>query len=138
MASRIFAVLIVLFFFQTYAEDLEASGSTVSLGGIPYYIPGNPIASENVNVYATCSSRSKKSTLGLVPITVVDLSSTTFSLATLETTVTAFEKQDDVWTNAFLSGNTSDRAYSWLSFCRQATNRVSTQLSSSKVYPKKF
>ena len=112
MTSRFLAVLIVLFFFrldfQAYAHDLESSGITVSLVGIPYYIPGKPIASENANVYATCSSRGQKTILGLVPITVVDLSSATFSLATLETTVAAFGKRDDVWNSAFLSGNTRD------------------------------
>ena len=142
MVSRFIALLITLSFLQldhqAYAEDLESSGVTVSLGSIPYYIPGNPIASENVDVYATCSSRSQKTILGLIPITVVDFSSATFSLATLATTVAGFQKQDDVWSNAFLSGDTSDPQYRWFSFCRQATNRASTQLSSSKVYRKKF
>ena len=111
VASRFLAVLLALFLlqldYQVNAEDLEASGSVVSIGGIPYFIPGKPIATEDVKVYATSSSRGQKYTLGLVPITVVDLSSTILSLATLETTVAAFKKQDDVWNDAFLSGSTS-------------------------------
>ena len=110
VASRFLAVFLALFFlqwdYQVNAEDFEASGSVVSIRGIPYFIPGNPIASEDVKLYATSCSKGRKYTLGLVPITVVDLSSTTLSLATLETTVAAFKKQDDVWTDAFLSGST--------------------------------
>ena len=142
VASRVFAAFLALFLiqldYQVNAEDLASSGAAVTLGGIPYYIPGKPIASEDVKVYATCSSRSQRYTLGLVPITVVDLSSATSSLATLETTVAAFEKQDDVWTEAFLSGSTPAIVDTILFLLRQSTNRVISQLFSSKVCPKKF
>lgn len=68
VVSRFIAVFLALFLlqldYQVNAEDLASSGAVVTLGGIPYYIPGKPVASEDVKVYATCSSRSQKYTLG--------------------------------------------------------------------------
>ena len=54
------------------AQELLASGSTLSLGGSPYYVPGKAVASGHKNAYAACSAGSRSFALGLVPITVVN------------------------------------------------------------------
>ena len=88
-------------------QDLLATGSTLSLNGIPYYLPGKPFTSGHSSVYTTCASGSESFVFGLVPVTVIHLNSTIFSLSALETVVETFGQQDDVWGEAFLSGEDS-------------------------------
>lgn len=90
--------------YRTSAQDLLSSAFTLSLDGIPYYIPGKPIASGYVSAYATCISGGTKFALGLVPVTVVTATSTNYTLSALERVVKAFGNEDDVWGKAFMSG----------------------------------
>ena len=92
---------------QINGQDLYSTGSTLSLNGIAYYVPGKPFASGYVNNYASCASGTKTAAFGLVPVTVVHLSSATFNLDAIETLSNNFGEQDDVWEPAFLSGKDS-------------------------------
>lgn len=83
--------------------NLVSEGSTVSLNGIPYYIPGTPYASEPRFKFLA-SNYSTNVLGGLVPVTVVATSSVNFNLAELQKTLNGFEESDDVWQAGFLSG----------------------------------
>ena len=86
--------------------DVLNTGITLSLNGILYYLPGNPFSLGHTDAYTTCTSGSRSSGLGLVPITLVNSDSATFNLGALGTIIDGFGKQDDVWGEAFLSGET--------------------------------
>ena len=86
--------------------DVLNTGITLSLNGILYYLPGNPFSLGHTDAYTTCTSGSRSSGLGLVPITLVNSNSATFNLGALGTIIDGFGKQDDVWGEAFLSGET--------------------------------
>ena len=83
--------------------NLVSEGSTVSLNGIPYYIPGTPYASE-ISFKVRASDYSTNVLGGLVPVTVVATSSVNFNLVELQKTLKGFEENDDVWQAGFLSG----------------------------------
>lgn len=103
-SSFLFCSLVgVILLRLSLAFDLATTGSTVTLNGVPYYIPGTPYASRPN--FKTRALGNKTTVLGgLVPITVVTTSSVTFNLADLQKTVKRFEESDDVWQPAFLSG----------------------------------
>ena len=83
--------------------NLVSEGSTVSLNGIPYYIPGTPYASEPRFKVRT-PGHSTNVLGGLVPVTVVATSSVTFNLVDLQKKLKGFQESDDVWQAGFLSG----------------------------------
>ncbi|KAL8650720.1 MAG: hypothetical protein Q9210_003659 [Variospora velana] len=89
---------------RTSGQDVLNTGATLFVNGILYYLPGKSFSSGHGGIYATCASGSTTSGLGLVPITVVNSSFVASDLAALETIVDTFSKQDDVWGEAFLSG----------------------------------
>lgn len=103
-SSFLFCSLVCAIFLPlTLALDLASTGSTVTLNGVPYYIPGTPYASRP-SFKARALGNTTTVLGGLVPITVVATSSVTFNLADLQKTVKGFEESDDVWQPAFLSG----------------------------------
>ncbi len=87
----------------TAAGNFTSTGSTVTLNGIPYYIPGTPLVSIP-NFKARTLAGTKSLFGGLVPVTVVGTSLVTFNLINLQQTVKEFGEKDDVWGEAFLSG----------------------------------
>lgn len=93
----------VVFLALSQASELASAGSTITLNGIPYYIPGTPYASRPSFKAHTLGN---KTTVlgGLVPVTVVTTSSVTFNLVDLQKTVKGFQESDDVWQAGFLSG----------------------------------
>lgn len=99
----LFALVSAILQCLTLAGDLASEGSTITLNGIPYYIPGTPYAFK-----PSFKPRSLGNTTtvlgGLAPITVVATSSVTFNLADLQKTVKGFGESDDVWQAGFLSG----------------------------------
>lgn len=94
---------------RTWGQDVLNTGTTLLVNGILYYLPGKPFSSGHSGVYASCASGSTTSGLGLVPITVVSSSFAASDVAALQTLVDTFGKQDDVWGEAFLSGEDSHR-----------------------------
>lgn len=98
----LFSIVSAILLGFTFA-DLVSEGSTISLNGIPYYIPGTPYASEpSLKVQASCNSTTVLD--GLVPVTVVTTSSVFFNQVELQKTLEGFKESDDVWQAGFLSG----------------------------------
>lgn len=99
----LFSIVSAVLLGLTVALDLASLGSTVTLNGIPYYIPGTPYASKPSFKART---RGNATTVlgGLTPVTVVATNSVTFNLVDLLQTVKDYEKSDDVWQPGFLSG----------------------------------
>lgn len=80
---------------------LTSNGMTVTLNDIPYYIPASPIAT------IECDSKrlgASISVAGLVPLTVIQTSSLTFSQNDLDATVAKYMASDDVFQTGFLQG----------------------------------
>ena len=86
-------------------QIIISTGSTLSLNGIPYYVPGKAFASGYKSLYATCAGKVPGSSL--VPVTVVNFNAATTSLSALQTALDGFGALDDVWGDAFLSGEKS-------------------------------
>lgn len=80
---------------------LTSNGMTVTLNDIPYYIPASPIAT------IECDSKrlgASISVAGLVPLTVIQTSSLTFSQNDFDATVAKYMASDDVFQTGFLQG----------------------------------
>ncbi|MCJ1467592.1 hypothetical protein MMC07_006217 [Pseudocyphellaria aurata] len=92
----------VVFLALARASELASAGSTITLNGIPYYVPGTPFASRP-NFQAHTLGNKTTVLGGLVPITVVTTSSVNFNLVDLQTTIKGFKESDDVWQTGFLS-----------------------------------
>lgn len=102
--SMFLVIWVSIVIIPTLGQEVLNTGITLSLNGILYYLPGKPFSSGHASIYTTCASRSKTSSIGLVPITVVNSSSATVNLGALESVIDAFSQQDDVWGESFLSG----------------------------------
>ena len=80
---------------------LNSKGMTVTLNDIPYYVPASPIAIIN------CDSKylgAATSLAGLVPLTVIQTSSLTFSQRDFAATIANYMANDDVFQPGFLKG----------------------------------
>lgn len=86
-------VLIVhlLGFVCSVSSTLLTTGTTVTVNGVPYYLPGSPTA-----ILAAGSIPIPQQKAGLVPVTVVN--------STDVTGATAGFGSDDVWQPDFLEG----------------------------------
>lgn len=93
--SLISAILHFLFFAKLGASELVSTGQTVSVNGIPYYVPATPLTT-----VTTRRLRRLHSLGGLVPVTVAE------SSATLQVIVQGYGEVDDVWSTGFLEGET--------------------------------
>lgn len=84
------------------AFSLVETGSTLYLDSIPYYIPATPFITLN-----SWSLRqhydAKKSSGGLLPVTVVNVKNSGFGVKELSDVVSGFAN-DDVWGEGFLDG----------------------------------
>ena len=85
------------------AVELTSTGSTAALDGVPYYIPSTPYA-KIPNFQPQILAGKESGFGGMVPITVVKATSSTFALAQLDETIVTYSQEDDVWQAGFLSG----------------------------------
>lgn len=93
--SLISAILNCLFFAKNGASQLVSTGQTVTVNGIPYYVPATPLITVRNRRLRHLYSHG-----GLVPVTVAE------SFTNLQETVQGYGKVDDVWTSGFLEGET--------------------------------
>lgn len=95
-------VLILLVSFPfLFAFSLEDTGSTLYLDSIPYYIPATPFTT--IDPASLGDYHAKKSSSGLLPVTVVSVQKNKFGVKELDNVVSDFAK-DDVWGEGFLGG----------------------------------
>ena len=83
--------------------SLMFTGQTLLLNDIPYYVPATPL----ITLPSSSFLADFASVDGLVPVTVVALPTSDFSLSSLEAVVSGFGV-DDVWNEGFLEGMYSD------------------------------
>ena len=119
-ALGVCALGLVLEIVCTHTQQIISTGSTLSLSGIPYYVPGKAFASGYTSLYASCAGKHHGSSL--VPITVVNLNTATTSLGALQTALDSFGSQDDVWGDAFLSGENQNNVGICIFLCRANMN----------------
>lgn len=99
--SKVLALLAVTAIVCEVQALLTSNGMTVTLNDIPYYIPASPVA--------TIECNSKKlgaatSLAGLVPLTVIQTFSLTFSQNDFAAMVANYTASDDVFQAGFLQG----------------------------------
>ncbi|KAG8534384.1 uncharacterized protein KY384_001229 [Bacidia gigantensis] len=100
----------LLFSCQIFATVLTSTGSTVEIGGIPYYVPGQPISSVPSTFYTQLLTTGYSAGSLLTPITVVKAPAGPFSVNELQKTFDTFGGADDVWTPDFLTGKSTSLA----------------------------
>ena len=97
------APLYLLAIFSICLHHITASlmftGQTLLLNDIPYYVPATPL----ITLPSSSFLADFDSADGLVPVTVVALPTSNFSLSILEAVVSGFGG-DDVWNEGFLEG----------------------------------
>jgi hypothetical protein len=77
---------------------IEFDGSTVSLGGIQYYVPPDPVS--QVKIGWGVWNFAKYNSLQFIPISVLSANET----SSLESIFGSWRDRDDVWTESFLTG----------------------------------
>lgn len=83
-----------------HSFELKATGQTVQLDGIDYYLPAEPVTSIHApNAIHTGAGKPG----GLTPLTVVIVNNTAFTRQSLHATVASYRVSDDVFTDSFLS-----------------------------------
>ncbi|KAL8691533.1 MAG: hypothetical protein Q9218_003257 [Villophora microphyllina] len=92
----VFWVLSVLLVSDAVALSLTSTGQTLTLGDIPYYLPGTPYITVSAHGFEQLQSAN-----GLVAVTVVNVGVGKDSLSTLESAIGTFVT-DDVWNTGFL------------------------------------
>ena len=83
------------------AASIVSTGSTLTLNGIPYYLPANPVATLKLSPGPL---KSLPSTAGLIPLTVISTTSLSFNQADLDATIANFTAADDVFQAGFVEG----------------------------------
>lgn len=86
----------------TSTFSLVETGSTLYLGSVPYYIPTTPFITLN-SLSLRQHYDAKKSSGGLLPVTVVNVNNSEFGIRELSDVVNGFA-EDDVWGEGFLDG----------------------------------
>jgi hypothetical protein len=78
------------------------AGSTMDVDGIFYYVPSTPVS----RLEATSDQLKTATTNGedLIPFTVITDNASIFSTSTLQSIVTSFAADDDVFSSGFLQG----------------------------------
>ena len=103
------AALYLLVIFSICLHHITASlmftGQTLLLNDIPYYVPATPLITLSSSSFLADFASSD----GLVPVTVVALPTSNFSLSTLGAVVSGFGV-DDVWNEGFLEGMYNDNS----------------------------
>lgn len=82
---------------QNTIQTVISKGQTVTLNGIPYYVPPEPVASIRLPENAKLNS-------GLNALTVFKPTGLPFGEQELEAVVESYLAQDDVFTTSFLQG----------------------------------
>ena len=93
------AIVSILLASHLTTAVLTFTGQTLLLDGIPYYVPPTPYT----QVSLPTTLKSATSANGLVPVTVVGVSTTNSSLGAIEGIIDGFAS-DDVWNPGFLEG----------------------------------
>lgn len=88
---------LVAFAANCHAASLTATGSTVVLNDVAYYIPSFPVATISCRSFPWNAFHAST----YLPITVVTANSSTYSYGELAATTAAFASQDDVWQSGF-------------------------------------
>lgn len=83
---------------QGTGQIVISTGQIVTLNGLPYYLPPEPVNSIMLPAGAKLNS-------GLNALTVFRPTSLPFGKEELETTVESYLSEDDVFANEFLQGN---------------------------------
>ncbi|KAI7366578.1 amidase signature enzyme, partial [Hortaea werneckii] len=96
------ATLVVLPVATSSSNPLVDNGTVVTLGGVPYYSGGIPVATLSV------APGHKLQTLApldsdVFPMTVIRTNSSAFSISELNSTISSFNDTDDVFTQDFLT-----------------------------------
>ncbi|MCJ1405391.1 hypothetical protein MMC11_008619 [Xylographa trunciseda] len=99
MAPRSVLLALLAIVSNICVAQLISTGMTVVLNDIPYYIPAGPVAT--IKLGAT-QLNAGISAAGLVPLTVVETTSLTFSQSDLEAIIANYTASDDVFQNGFL------------------------------------
>jgi hypothetical protein len=78
------------------------AGSTINVDGIFYYVPSTPVS----KLGATSDQLKTATTNGedLIPFTVITDNASVFSTSTLQSIVSNFAADDDVFSSGFLQG----------------------------------
>lgn len=92
-ACLISAILNFLFLARLGTSQLVSTGQTVTVSGIPYYVPATPLT-----IVTTRKSRRLHSLGELVPVTVAE------NPTNLQLTIQGYGEVDDVWSTGFLEG----------------------------------
>lgn len=98
------SLVAVSFARRTPASLLTSTGSTIELGGIPYYVPSRSFASIPYTFYTQALTSIESVGTPWIPVTVVKATSPTFSTTEVQSTLKTYQDTDDVWTTGFLSG----------------------------------
>jgi hypothetical protein len=76
----------------------QFSGTTLDLGGVPYYVPPEPVSRLKIGTYTWKFSR--YNALEFIPFSVVSAGET----GSLVSTFSSWKVRDDVWSESFLTG----------------------------------
>ena len=114
------ATALLSFSKQGCAWLLASTGSTIELGGVPYYVPSKSVASVTSTCYSQVLAGSKSVDTPWVPVTVVKATAGAFGVAELQSTLKTFGVTDDVWSTGFLSGESTHLCTDMVGFLASA------------------
>ena len=101
MALKLMLLVLLAAVSNIGVTQFISTGMTVVLNDIPYYIPAAPVATVHISPNQLNAG---SSAAGLVPLTVVETTSLTFSQSDLETVISNYSASDDVFQTGFLQG----------------------------------
>lgn len=93
---------------QTSSTSVGLSGTTIIVGGVPYFIP--PTAVSQLSFDGDPKTRDLVQSVGgkldgkLIPFTVISTNNSQFGDSAFEETLEVFRSGDDVWNMSFLVG----------------------------------
>ncbi|OCH86083.1 amidase signature enzyme [Obba rivulosa] len=113
--------------------SFQLTGKTLVLDSIPYFVPPSPVSAFEFNTKSSAivASVAKSFADELIPFSVVFTSALEFSESAFEATVNAWKTQDDVFSDAFLTGV-------FVTFNGTAHPHVAPSVSLSSTTQKKF
>ena len=100
-------LLAVFAFFASLSAaqaSIQSTGRTLTLGGISYFVPPSPVSALHD---ALALAVAKKSSGELIPFSVIPTSKTVFDQNALQATIDTWSAKDDVWSESFLAGMSS-------------------------------
>jgi hypothetical protein len=78
---------------------LQFTGTTLELGGIPYYVPPDPVSQIQVQS-GNWQSGGEGNSAELIPISALSSNES----CSLNSTISSWKARDDVWSESFLTG----------------------------------